>query len=101
MNQSRLHPLFEKITIGMFSYGFMRSIRAEYPAPYDAFGSRFTVSLLNGVFYTFPPITLVKLIDTIDRCDVYLTKKDPEKYDKFNSIYSECFGLGKNKNVIL
>lgn len=102
MSHSRLYPLFEKITIGMFFYGFTRGMRSEYPEPYNAIGSRLCLSLVNGITYTIPPFNIIQIVDTLDRSDVYITKKDPSKYDnQFRSIYSECFGFGKNKNVIL
>lgn len=102
MSNSRLYPLFEKITIGMFCYGFIRGMRSEYPEPFNVFGSRFCLSLANGIVYTVPPFNLIHIVDTLDRCDVYVTKKDPTKYDdRHRSIYSECFGYGKNRNVIL
>ena len=89
--------LLEKTGMGVFCYGFLRGIRAEYPAPYDTVGSRLCFSFFNGINYILPPFTILKMIHAIDRCDVYLTKKDPEKYPH---IY-ECFPLISFKFILI
>ncbi len=82
--------------MGMFSYGFLRNMRAEYAEPENVLGTRVGHSLLNGVVY-MSPCGVLYLRDFVNRADVYWTDKNPEKYEK---IYRESSGY-KNKNVFL
>lgn len=81
--------------IGMFTYGFIRGMRSKYDEPNNLLGTRIVYSVGNGFIYA-SPFGLKKIIDTIDRLDVYITDKDKEKY---KSIYEE--GMGKNMNTLL
>jgi hypothetical protein len=88
--------LSEKLLVGMFGYGFLRGARADYPPPHDIIGHRLGLSFFNGVYYMFPPYGLLRVTDILNRADVYISGKNPDDY---KSIYSEVFGLGKNKNI--
>ena len=85
--------LYSKFFIGMFTYGFIRGMRSEYKPPYDIIGYRLANSMVNGLCYTFPPYGVFRLFDIANRADVYLQKKDPEKYP---SIYYESIGINKH-----
>ncbi len=87
-----------KYIVGMFTYGFLRGIRAEYKPPHDIIGYQLGLSVVNGMVYVFPPHGIPRLFDIANRADVYFSGKDPEKYP---SIYVELFGISKNKHIIL
>ncbi len=81
---------------GMFSYGFLRSMRADYNEPYNVIGKKIGFSIMNGIIYA-TPFGIPKLFNIFDRADIYLNKKDSTKYD---DVYVECKGICKNKNVL-
>lgn len=89
--------LFPSYMALMFSYGFLRTMRAEYIEKYNVFGKKVGISLMTGIVYA-SPFGVPKLMDLFDRVDIYINKKDSTKYEY---AYEECQGVCKNKNVIL
>jgi len=82
--------------VPLFSYGFLREFRGEFKEPYDLFGNKFVSSTMNGFVYIIPPYNLMKLYRFVNRVDIKLSGKDPEKYKE---QYEET--LSKNNNVFL
>jgi hypothetical protein len=89
--------LVGKVMMGMFAYGFLRGVRAEYPKPHDVLGYRMGHSVMNGICYLFPPHGICRILDLVNRLDVKLSGKNPDDYP---SIYIEMFGLAKNKHIL-
>jgi hypothetical protein len=87
----------QKITLGVFSYGFYRGATADYRPPFDLIGERVIFSFLNGSLYLFPPYGLFRMGSVINRIHVSVAKKDPKQYPM---IYEEVFGLGHNERVL-
>ena len=80
---------------GMFSYGFLRTMRSQYIDQYDVFGEKLKLSLMNGIVYA-TPFGIPRFFNLISRIDVYVNNKDPSKYD---DIYVEIPSVCKNKRV--
>ena len=77
-----------------FTYGFARSFNVRYDAPYDVLGNRLGLGVMNGILYCYPPLTLYNIFKLINRIDIKLTDKDPEKYkDMYESMFEN------NRNV--
>jgi hypothetical protein len=85
-----------KVGAALFTYGFAREMRAEYPKDKDLFGTRLIYSVGNGIEYVLPPITFMHMINLINRVDICLTNKDKNLY---KTCYKEV--LGQNWNAIL
>ena len=79
-----------------FTYGFLRSFNGQYDAPNDVLGNRLGLGLMNGVCYCYPPLTLHYTFKLINRIDIKLTGKDPEKY---KDMYEDMFS--NNTNVFI
>jgi hypothetical protein len=85
-----------KIAGSLFTYGFAREMRAEYPTDHDVLGTRMVWSFCNGCQYMVPPFTMIKMAEAINRIDICLTNKDKILYKQY---YREV--MGYNWNVIL
>lgn len=79
----------------MFSYGFVRTANADYPAGLELLGYRTVWSLLQGCLYV-TPMGMFRLLDTVNRAEVQWKGLDRTKYP---SIYTD--GIATNPNVIL
>lgn len=91
---SRILPYY---MIVMFSYGFLRCIRADYAEEYNIMGKKLGFSIMNGIVYA-SPFGVPKLFNMFDRIDIYLNEKDSLKYD---DVYVECKGICRNKHIFL
>ena len=85
-----------KVVGSLFTYGFARGMRADYPKEHDVLGTRLVWSFCNGCMYILPPFTMIKMAETINRIDICLTNKDKRLYTPY---YREV--MGYNWNVIL
>ena len=83
-------------TIPLFTYGFLREFRGEFSESDNLFGKKFISSTINGFAYIIPPYNLFKLYRFVNRVDIKLNEKDPQKYEE---QYNET--ISKNKNVFL
>lgn len=85
-----------KVAGAVFTYGFAREMRAEYPKGHDVLGTRLVWSFCNGCQYMVPPFTMIRMAEAINRIDICLTNKDKTLYKPY---YREL--MGYNWNVIL
>ena len=76
-----------------FTYGFARSFNVRYDVPNDVLGNRLCLGVMNGLFYSYPPLTLYYIFKLINRIDIKLTGKNPENY---KDMYEDAFANNKN-----
>jgi hypothetical protein len=55
----------------MFTYGAYRQFPIKQEYPNELFTTRIFFSITNGVIYTLPPYGIFKLVNLINRTDIY------------------------------
>lgn len=70
----------QKITLGTFSYGFLRAIRADYPESESLLGNRVANGMCYGMIHLFSPYTVYQMGHLLNRMDIALTGKNPNDY---------------------
>ena len=88
--------LFRYWCAPMFTFGAIRGYRAEMPEKQQLVSDKLCNTFLNGVFYTIPPMGIMKLKHMMDRIEVHASHRNPNDYPH---IYWE--GPGSNKNTFL
>ena len=76
-----------------FGYGFARSINGKNEPPFNVFGNRIGLALLNGSLYAVPPYTIIYTMKLLNRIDIKLSGKDPRQY---TDSYKDLFGYNEN-----
>ena len=76
----------------MFTYGFLRGVRAEYHD--NLYSTRLVYSFMNGVYYGTCIVHPVMRL--MDRAQIAYQKLPPEMHGR---AYVEMYGV--NRNVIL
>jgi hypothetical protein len=76
-----------------FGYGFARSINGTNDPPFNVIGNRIGFAILNGSMYAVPPYTVIYVVKLMNRIDIKLTGKDPQKYE---DSYKDLFGNNQN-----
>ena len=79
----------------MFTFGVIRGYRAEMPEK-QLVSDKLCNTFCNGVFYSIPPVGIMKMKHVMDRIEVDARHKNPNDYPH---IY--CEGRGSNKNTFL
>jgi hypothetical protein len=79
----------------MFTFGVIRGYRAEMPEK-QLVSDKLCNTFCNGIFYSIPPVGIMKLKHVMDRIEVHAAHKNPNDYPH---IYWE--GRGSNKNTFL
>jgi hypothetical protein len=75
-----------------FSYGFYRNITSENK-PDGLFIEKINTSFINGFIYANPLMSPIISLKMLERIEIKLTRKDPEKY---KSSYSEFYNYNYN-----
>ena len=79
----------------MFTYGFFRTARSEYPVGFDLLTHRLVWSTVQGVLYA-SPVGVFKLLSTVDRVQIKWSDRPRELYP---NSYTD--GVTKNERVFI
>lgn len=81
--------------VPMFTYGFLRTYRSEYPIGFHHHRHKIVWSLFRAMWYV-SPAGILSLMDTVHRARIKWTAVDPSM---FPSCYTD--GITYNPNVLV